>query len=231
MVGPRADREPALDLVPDFNCFVRDRCWDDRPIDHRRRRRSRPYWARTKSWVKFCSGIGATVLTFLAVTELDPEVFRLKRKEVVAVRSASFFVAFFEVRGGGSLSARVGGMPSWLTGVAMSTTSVAIVYAVMIEFGFNTTEYGKTILAACFVTDLGTVVAPGLIFAPFTMKNPSSSGRRCPHRRPAVAHAEILPVVGQSALRNWRRSSCCSAYLGWARSRPGPTARRCFPPI
>ena len=52
----------------------------------------------------------------------------------------------------------------------MSTTSVAVVYAVMIEFGFNTTEYGKTILAACFVTDLGTVVALGLIFAPFTMK-------------------------------------------------------------
>src|ERR1700743_2971820 len=40
----------------------------------------------------------------------------------------------------------------------------------MIEFGFNTTEYGKTILAACFVTDLGTVLALGLIFAPFTMK-------------------------------------------------------------
>jgi glutathione-regulated potassium-efflux system ancillary protein KefC len=52
----------------------------------------------------------------------------------------------------------------------MSTTSVAVVYAVMIEFGFNTTEYGKTVLAACFITDLGTVVALGLIFAPFTMR-------------------------------------------------------------
>jgi glutathione-regulated potassium-efflux system ancillary protein KefC len=61
-------------------------------------------------------------------------------------------------------------MPSWLAGVAMSTTSVAVVYAVMLEFGFNTTEYGKTILAACFVNDLGTVVALGLIFAPFTVK-------------------------------------------------------------
>ena len=36
-------------------------------------------------------------------------------------------------------------MPSWLAGVAMSTTSVAVVYAVMIEFGFNTTDYGKTV--------------------------------------------------------------------------------------
>ena len=57
-----------------------------------------------------------------------------------------------------------------LAGVAMSTTSVAVVYAVMIEFGFNTTDYGKTILAACFITDLGTVIALGLIFAPFTWK-------------------------------------------------------------
>jgi glutathione-regulated potassium-efflux system ancillary protein KefC len=41
---------------------------------------------------------------------------------------------------------------------------------VMLEFGFNVTDYGKTVLAACFVTDLGTVLALGLIFAPFTMK-------------------------------------------------------------
>jgi Kef-type K+ transport system membrane component KefB len=52
----------------------------------------------------------------------------------------------------------------------MSTTSVAVVYAVMLEFGFNVTDYGKTVLAACFVTDLGTVLALGLIFAPFTIK-------------------------------------------------------------
>src|SRR5665811_1038784 len=40
----------------------------------------------------------------------------------------------------------------------------------MIEFGFNTTDYGKTVLAACFITDLGTVLALGFIFAPFTLK-------------------------------------------------------------
>src|SRR5262249_23824381 len=60
--------------------------------------------------------------------------------------------------------------PSWLAGVAMSTTSVAVVYAVMLETGLNATDYGKVVLAACFVTDLGTVLALGLIFAPFTMK-------------------------------------------------------------
>lgn len=59
---------------------------------------------------------------------------------------------------------------SWLAGIAMSTTSMAVVYAVMLEFGFNATDYGKTVLAACFVTDLATVLALGFIFAPFTFR-------------------------------------------------------------
>jgi Kef-type K+ transport system membrane component KefB len=59
---------------------------------------------------------------------------------------------------------------SWLAGVALSTTSVAVVYAVMLELGLNRTDFGKGILAACFVNDLGTVIALGLIFAPFTVR-------------------------------------------------------------
>src|ERR1700736_3792615 len=123
-----------------------------------------------ESWVKFLSGIGAIVLTFLAGAELDPVVFKLKWKEAAAVGLASFFFPFLACAAAAYYVLGWDVMPSWLAGVAMSTTSVAVVYAVMIEFGFNTTEYGKTILAACFVTDLGTVVALGLIFAPFTMK-------------------------------------------------------------
>src|SRR5215813_5145118 len=123
-----------------------------------------------ESWVKFLAGIGAIVLTFLAGAELDPQVFRLKWKEAVAVGLASFLFPFLGCAAAAHWLLGWDVMPSWLAGVAMSTTSVAVVYAVMLEFGFNQTEYGKTILAACFVTDLGTVVALGLIFAPFTSK-------------------------------------------------------------
>jgi Kef-type K+ transport system membrane component KefB len=123
-----------------------------------------------ESWVKFLSGIGAIVLTFLAGAELDPAVFKLKWKEAGAVGLASFGLPFLGCAAAAHFLLGWEIMPSLLAGVAMSTTSVAVVYAVMIEFGFNTTEYGKTVLAACFVTDLGTVVALGLIFAPFTMK-------------------------------------------------------------
>jgi glutathione-regulated potassium-efflux system ancillary protein KefC len=123
-----------------------------------------------ESWVRFLSGMGAIVLTFLAGAELDPAVFRLKWREAVAVGLASFFCPFLGCAAAAYYVLGWEVMPSWLAGVAMSTTSVAVVYAVMLEFGFNRTEYGKTVLAACFVTDLGTVVALGLIFAPFTFK-------------------------------------------------------------
>jgi glutathione-regulated potassium-efflux system ancillary protein KefC len=121
-------------------------------------------------WVKFLAGIGAIVLTFLAGAELDPQVFKLKWKEAATVGLASFLFPFLGCAAAAHYLLGWEVMPSWLAGVAMSTTSVAVVYAVMLEFGFNVTEYGKTILAACFVTDLGTVVALGLIFAPFTVK-------------------------------------------------------------
>ncbi len=123
-----------------------------------------------ETWVKFLSGVGAIVLTFLAGAELDPQVFKLKWKEAATVGLASFFFPFLGCAAAAHYLLGWAVMPSWLAGVAMSTTSVAVVYAVMLEFGFNKTEYGKTILAACFITDLGTVVALGLIFAPFTIK-------------------------------------------------------------
>lgn len=121
-------------------------------------------------WITFLAGAGAIVLTFLAGAELDPNVFRAKWKESTAVGLVGFLCPFL----GSALVAHYllgwAWRPSWLAGVALSTTSVAVVYAVMLELGFNQTTYGKTILAACFVNDLGTVLALGLIFSPFTIK-------------------------------------------------------------
>lgn len=123
-----------------------------------------------QTWIKFLSGTGAIVLTFLAGAELDPVVFRRNWKEAVAVGAVSFLLPFLGCTAAARYLLGWEPMPSWLAGIAMSTTSVAVVYAVMLEFGFNATDYGKTVLAACFITDLGTVVGLGLIFAPFTLK-------------------------------------------------------------
>lgn len=186
----------------------------------------------SESWITFLSGLGAIVLTFLAGAELDPQVFRLKWKEAAAVGLISFLLPFV----GCALAAHyVLGwewMASWLAGVAMSTTSVAVVYAVMIEFGFNTTEYGKTVLAACFVTDLGTVVALGLIFAPFTIRTVIFVGAgivvfvilpwltprffRLYGNRPSELETKflLLCLLGMGALATWAESEAVlPAYL------------------
>src|SRR5208283_479471 len=121
-------------------------------------------------WLKFCTGVGAILLTFLAGAELNPDVMKSKIKEVSIIGLIGFFapftgcslIAYYLI--GWNLQA------SLLCGIALSTTSMAVVYAVMLEYGFNKTDYGKGILGACFVNDLGTVIGLGLIFAPFTYK-------------------------------------------------------------
>ena len=121
-----------------------------------------------QAWIKFLAGAGAILLTFLAGAEIDPDAFRRQWKEATAVGLVSFFAPFLGCAAGAYWLLGWDARASLLAGVAMSTTSVAVVYAVMLEFGFNRTDYGKMVLAACFITDLGTVVALGLIFAPFT---------------------------------------------------------------
>lgn len=123
-----------------------------------------------KEWLRFLASSGAVLLTFLAGAELEPEMLRQKVKEVSIVGMIGFLSPFL---GCAALAYYVLGWDlraSLLAGVALSTTSMAVVYAVMIETGFNETEFGKGILGSCFINDLGTVIALGLIFAPFTYK-------------------------------------------------------------
>ncbi len=121
-------------------------------------------------WVKFLSGAGAIVLTFLAGAEIDPVVFKARFKEATAIGFISFLAPFLGCTAAAFYLLHWTVSASWLAGVALSTTSVAVVYAVMLELGLNMTEFGKIVLAACFITDLGTVLALGLIFSPFTVK-------------------------------------------------------------
>jgi Kef-type K+ transport system membrane component KefB len=126
--------------------------------------------AAKSEWITFLAGTGAIVLTFLAGAELDPVIFRMKWKEATVVGLVGFFAPFLGCTAIAHFVLHWSVLSSWLAGVALSTTSVAVVYAVMLELGFNTTDFGKAILAACFVNDLGTVIALGLIFSPFTLK-------------------------------------------------------------
>ena len=118
-------------------------------------------------WVNFLAGFGAILLTFLAGTEIDAQVIRKNLGASIGIGVASFLAPYLGVL---FYAHSVIGWPwpaAQIAGISMSTTSVAVVYAVMVETGFNKTELGKIILAACFITDLGTVLALGIVFAHF----------------------------------------------------------------
>ena len=123
-----------------------------------------------QGWIKFLSSVGAVMLTFLAGVELDPEALRKNGKEAFGLGLAGFIAPFLCCAAVAHWVLGWGIAASWLTGIALSTTSVAVVYAVMLELGLNRTTYGKGLLAACFVNDLATVLALGMMFAPFTVK-------------------------------------------------------------
>src|SRR5262249_44524874 len=116
-------------------------------------------------WINYIASFGAIVLTFLAGTDIDPHVVKRNFGSSVTIGLMGFFAPYL----GCLLLARYGLGWSWpeaqIAGIALSTTSVAVVYALMVETGYNRTELGKIILAACFINDIGTVLALGLVFA------------------------------------------------------------------
>ncbi len=120
-------------------------------------------------WVNFLAGFGSILLTFLAGAEVDPEVMKRKFKASMTIGALSFFGPFLGVTAyayyvlGWSLP------EAQIAGISLSTTSVAVIYSVMIESGYNETELGKIIIAATFITDLGTVLALGILFANYNL--------------------------------------------------------------
>jgi Kef-type K+ transport system membrane component KefB len=121
------------------------------------------------SWLVFIASFASVVLTFLAGAEVDPDDFRERFGASIAIGVVSFagpFVAATLIALGAlGWSTKA----SLIAGTALSTTSLAVVYAVLVETGLNTVRVGKLIMSACFVTDICTVIALSAIFIKPTM--------------------------------------------------------------
>jgi hypothetical protein len=89
--------------------------------------------------------------------ELKPGVISKKLKEVSIVSLVGFFAPILECAAIARHVLNWNPQASLLCGLALSTTSMAVVYAVMLETGSSRTDFGKGILGACFVNDLGFV--------------------------------------------------------------------------
>jgi Kef-type K+ transport system membrane component KefB len=117
-----------------------------------------------QEWLPFVAGVGSVVLTFLAGAEIDPVAMRKTWKASTSIGLVSFLAPFLAAWWFTYLVLGWSWDASLLAGVALSTTSVAIVYVVLIETGSSRTPTGKLILSACFITDLGTALALSLLF-------------------------------------------------------------------
>jgi len=115
-------------------------------------------------WMDFLSAFGSILLTFLAGAEVDARVMQEKLKESVLIGGLSFAAPFV---GAWLFCAWVLGWSTpaaQIAGVALSTTSLAVVYTVLVETGLTLTPIGKLIMASTFVTDFGTALALALLF-------------------------------------------------------------------
>ncbi len=119
---------------------------------------------QSQDWLDFIAQFASIVLTFLAGMEVDPAYMRRRLTASVGIGVVSFTGPFVVASGVAYFLLDWTARASLITGTALSTTSLAVVYAVLVERGLTDTNVGKLLMSATFVTDLCTALALSAIF-------------------------------------------------------------------
>jgi Kef-type K+ transport system membrane component KefB len=128
------------------------------------------------NWLSFIGSFAGIVLTFLAGAEVDVPQFRREWRASVSIGTVSFLAPFLVAGAFAYWALGWNFKQSEIAGIALSTTSLAVVYAVLVETGLNRELVGQRLMSATFVTDFGTAAAlsilfikPNLWIAPFAL--------------------------------------------------------------
>jgi len=119
---------------------------------------------QTEEWMLYFAGFGGIVLTFLAGAEIDTRLMKDKFKESFIIGMFSFLIPFLGTflytyyAAGWNLHA------SLIAGTALSETSLAVVYSVLVETNLSQTGIGKLLMASTFITNTGTAIALSILF-------------------------------------------------------------------
>jgi len=124
---------------------------------------------KTQDWMLYLATFGGVLLTYLAGTEIDTKLLKEKFKASFLIGACSFLLPFFGVFLYAYYVGDWGYKASLIAGVALSTTSLAVVYSVLVETGLVQSEIGKLLMAATFITDMGTALALSVLFAKPTL--------------------------------------------------------------
>jgi Kef-type K+ transport system membrane component KefB len=115
-------------------------------------------------WMTYLAGFGGILLTFLAGTEIDTDLMKQKFKASFLIGFFSFLMPFLGVAAYTYFVAHWSIQASLLAGTALSTTSLAVVYSVLVETGLSKSPVGKMLMSATFITDIGTALALSILF-------------------------------------------------------------------
>jgi Kef-type K+ transport system membrane component KefB len=116
------------------------------------------------SWLAFIGTFAGVVLTFQAGAEVDVPQFKREWKASLSIGLISFFAPFAVVGLLAYYALDWTRRQAEIGGLALSTTSLAVVYAVLVETGLNRELVGKRLMSATFVTDIATVVGLTVLF-------------------------------------------------------------------
>jgi Kef-type K+ transport system membrane component KefB len=116
------------------------------------------------TWLGFVGSFAGMLLTFQAGAEVDVPQLKREWRASLSIGLVSFFAPFavvglltYYALGWNHRQAEIGGL-------ALSTTSLAVVYAVLVETGLNRELVGKRLMSATFVTDIATVTGLTILF-------------------------------------------------------------------
>ena len=115
-------------------------------------------------WMTLIATFGGILLTFMAGTEINVNLMREKYKESFLIGFCSFLGPFI---GASLFTYFIAGwnlQAALIAGIALSTTSLAVVYSVIMETDIPDSNLVKIILASTFVTDMFTILALSIIF-------------------------------------------------------------------
>jgi len=124
---------------------------------------------KPEAWMLYLATFGGITLTFLAGTEIDTALMKEKFKESFLIGTSSFMMPFVLIFLYTHYTVHWSLRASLIAGTALSTTSLAVVYSVLVETGLSKTELGKLLMASTFITDMGTALALSLLFAKPTL--------------------------------------------------------------
>ncbi|MGA2874909.1 MAG: cation:proton antiporter, partial [Nitrososphaerales archaeon] len=105
-------------------------------------------------WLDFLGTFGGLVLTFLAGSEVEIILLRKQAKQSFGIGTMAFVAPLIGVIGFLTLLTNWTWEAKLAGGLALTTTSVAVVYAVLSEYEIIKTPTAKTIIAVTFVNDI-----------------------------------------------------------------------------